>query len=99
MLAVALLVGGIVVWLVVDPLLMWHKERQHRARRSGANKAPAPPSTRRALNTPTRRMNWWTCVTADPLPPDPARSVSSGRRRVGQQRSQTLRQLPNALQV
>ncbi len=30
MLAVALLVGGIVVWLVVDPLLMWHKERQHR---------------------------------------------------------------------
>lgn len=30
MLAVALLVGAIVVWLLVDHLLMWRKEHQHR---------------------------------------------------------------------
>ena len=30
MLAVALLVGAIVVWVLVDQLLLWQKERQHR---------------------------------------------------------------------
>jgi hypothetical protein len=29
MLAVALLVGAIVVWVLVDQLLMWRNERQH----------------------------------------------------------------------
>ena len=30
MLAIALLVGAILVWVLVDQLLMWHKVRQHR---------------------------------------------------------------------
>ena len=30
MLAVALLVGAVVAWVLVDQLLMWHKERRHR---------------------------------------------------------------------
>ena len=30
MLAVALLVGAIVVWVLVDQLLLWNKERHHR---------------------------------------------------------------------
>ena len=30
MLAVSLFVGAVVVWVLVDQLLMWRKERQHR---------------------------------------------------------------------
>ena len=30
MLAVALIVGAVVVWVLVDELLMWRRERQHR---------------------------------------------------------------------
>ncbi len=30
MLAVVLFVGAIVVWVLVDQLLMWQRERQHR---------------------------------------------------------------------